>query len=259
MPQTATRRHALRLLAAVPVLAAGSPALARKDPLIGRLIEEARALPRVSERIDYISGKLIGIRYQANTLIGGPKHPERFVVRDDAFDCVTFCEVVLSAALARDLAEFEAALLRIRYEHGRVKWDERNHYFAEWSRRIVEQNICRPVAMEPTVVIDKTVDWSNYGKRRIVMTAIPRKTFWANTHLLAPGDVIGFVSKRARLDFYHTGLVTLGKQKAVILRHASQSRRRVLDEPMDAFFAANGVHLVTLLRAVDDAPAAART
>jgi hypothetical protein len=184
MSQATTRRYALRLLAAVPLIGA-APAWARKGPLIGRLIGEAQALPRVSQRIDYISGKLIGIRYQANTLIGGPKHPERFVVRDDAFDCVTFCEVVLAAALARDAAEFEAALLRIRYEHGRVQWHERNHYFAEWSRRIVENGICRPVAMEPSVVIDKTLDWSNYGKRRIAMTAIPRKTFWASKHLLA--------------------------------------------------------------------------
>ncbi|MBM3528289.1 MAG: DUF1460 domain-containing protein [Alphaproteobacteria bacterium] len=258
MPHATTRRHALRLLAAIPLIAAGGPALARKDALIGRLIDEARALPRVSQRIDFISGKLIGIRYQAHTLIGGPKHPERFVVRDDAFDCVTFCEVVLSAALARDLAEFEAALLRIRYEHGRVKWDERNHYFAEWSRRIVEQNICRPVAMEPSIVIDKTVNWSNQGRRRIKMVAIPRDTFWSNKHLLTPGDVIGFVSLRKNLDFYHTGLVTIGKNDSVILRHASQSRRRVLDEPMDAFFANNGVRLVTLLRAVDGAPVAAR-
>lgn len=258
MPHATTRRHALRLLAAMPLLAAGGPALARKDSLIGRLIGEAQALPRVSQRIDYISGKLIGIRYQAHTLIGGPKHPERFVVRDDAFDCVTFCEVVLAAALARDLPEFEAALLRIRYEHGRVKWDERNHYFAEWSRRIVEQNICQPVAMEPSVAIDKTVNWGNQGKRRIKMLAIPRETFWSSKHLLAPGDVIGFVSGRANLDFYHTGLVTIGKSNAVILRHASQSRRRVLDEPMDAFFAANGVRLVTLLRAVDGASVAAR-
>lgn len=259
MSQATTRRHALRLLATVPLFATGGPALARKNGLIGRLIGEAQTLPRVSQRIDYISGKLIGIRYQAHTLIGGPKHPERFVVREDAFDCVTFCEVVLSAALARDLPEFEAALLRIRYEHGRVKWDERNHYFAEWSRRIVEQNICQPVAMEPSVVIDKALDWSNYGPRRIKMTAIPSKTFWANKHLLAPGDVIGFVSQRTKLDFYHTGLVTLARNNAVILRHASQSRRRVLDEPMDAFFAANGVRLVTLLRAVDGAPVATRT
>ncbi len=74
-----------------------------------------------------LSGKLLGVRYQANTLIGSPTHPEEFVVRDDAFDCVTFCEVVLAAAIARDLSEFETSLRRIRYDHGKVQYDQRNH------------------------------------------------------------------------------------------------------------------------------------
>ena len=241
-------------MAGAPLLAVASePALAGSTSLIGRLIQEARPLPLVSQRMDFISGKLLGIRYQANTLIGGPKHPEVFVVRDDAFDCVTFCEVVLAAALARDLPQFEASLLSIRYEHDQVKWDERNHYFAEWSRRIVEKNICRRVVMEPSITIDKTVNWSNFGKRRVSVTGIPRATFWANRQLLAPGDVIGFLSQRSNLDFYHTGLVAFGKKQELLLRHASRSRHRILDESMETFFAANGVQHVTLLRATDDA------
>ena len=47
----------------------------------------------------FISRGLLGVRYQANTLTAGPRRKEVFVVRDDAFDCVTFCEVVLAAAL----------------------------------------------------------------------------------------------------------------------------------------------------------------
>ncbi len=49
----------------------------------------------------------MGTRYQGYTLIGGAKQPEEMVIRDDAFDCVTFCEVVLAAAAARNRAEFE--------------------------------------------------------------------------------------------------------------------------------------------------------
>ena len=140
MEQATTRRNVLRLLAGAAAAGAGGTVqpFAAKTALIGRLIEEARALPAVSQRIDFISRSLLGVRYQANTLIGGPKHPERFVVRDDAFDCVTFCEVVLAAAIARDLGEFETSLRRIRYDHGNVQWDQRNHYFADWSQRNIE-------------------------------------------------------------------------------------------------------------------------
>src|SRR5687767_1071968 len=133
MKRATTRRTVLHMLAGLPLLAgSGSFAFARETSLIGRLIADAQALPTISQRIDFISRSLRGIRYQSNTLIGGPHRQEIFVVRDDAFDCVTFCEAVLAAARARNLEEFEAALLRIRYEHGQVKWEERNHYFGQW-------------------------------------------------------------------------------------------------------------------------------
>jgi hypothetical protein len=262
MRQGTTRRDLLRLLPGVPltvlpgapVLAGHSAAGARKTALISRLIDDARSLPRVAERIDFISARYIGVRYQANTLIGGPRHPEVFVVRDDAFDCVTFCEVVLAAALARDLPEFEMALLRIRYRHAQVRWEARNHYFAEWSRRIVENGICRPVAMAPSITIDKEVNWKNLGRRQVSISAIPKATFWANRALLQRGDVIGFVSGRSNLDFYHTGLITFDGRGEPLLRHASRSRGRILDDSLQGFFAANGVRYVTLLRAVEDEP-----
>jgi hypothetical protein len=251
MEQPITRRIVLQLIAGLPLVAGGSPAFARERSLIGRLISEARALPLTAQRINFISRSLLGVRYRANTLIGGPRTKEVFVVRDDAFDCVTFCEVVLAAALASDLAEFETSLRKIRYEHGEVKWDERNHYFADWSRRAVENKICRPVVMEPAVTIEKSVNWRNLGKRQVSLTVIPRATFLANKSLLSSGDVIGFVSRRPNLDFYHTGLVAFGKRGEVLLRHASRSRGRIVDERMNAFVAVNRVQYVTLVRAAE--------
>src|SRR5215470_9704034 len=108
------RRVFLHLLAGAPLLAAaaGRSAFAEAAPAsIARLIKEARAVPAarasVSERMDFIS----------RALLGGRQQPEEFVVRADAFDCVTFCEFVLAAAIARDYGEFETALRAIRYEH----------------------------------------------------------------------------------------------------------------------------------------------
>lgn len=249
-----TRRIFLQLLAGVPLLAA-DPAHAGKNARIARLIKEARVHPDVSQRIDAISHALLGIRYQANTLIGGPRRQEVFVVRDDAFDCVTYCEVVLAAAMVKDIGEFESALRRIRYEHGEVKWAERNHDFAKWSERAVDNKICRPVRMSPSVSVEKILIGDDLGKRRFSIAAIPAPTFLANRGLLQSGDLIGFVSRRENLDFFHTGFVVLGKRGAVLLRHASQSQGRVLDEDMRAFLAVNGTKYVTLLRAEESAPA----
>jgi hypothetical protein len=270
MDRTRTRRQFLRLLAGSPLLAAGGSGAwaakvegaktgGAKTTLIERLIGEAKGLPNVSERIDFISRKLLGIRYQAHTLIGSPKHPEKFVVRDDAFDCVTFCEVVLAAAIARDMAEFESSLRRIRYEHGNVQYDQRNHYFADWCKRNIENGICRPVAIEPSIVIDKTVTWHReFGKHPVSFVAIAKETLLQNAKLLAPGDIIGFTSQRASLDYYHTGLVAFGKTGELLLRNASQRRGRVVEDKMAAFVSANPVKYVTLVRPADNPPVVER-
>jgi len=272
MDRASTRRNFLRLMAGIPLTAAGAGAAfaaktdaktdtktATKTALIERLIQDARVLPSVSQRIDFISGKLLGVRYRADTLIGSPTRPEEFVVRDDAFDCVTFCEVVLAAALARDMPEFETSLRRIRYDHGNVQYDRRNHYFADWCKRNIENGICRPVAIEPSVVIDKTVTWHReFGRHQVSMVAVSKKKLLASAKLLAPGDIIGFASRRAGLDYYHTGLVAFGRNGELLLRNASQSRGRVVEDKMALFVTANPVKFVTLLRAAESAPVAER-
>ena len=260
MDRANTRRNILRLIACSPLLAAASrTAFAAKAAAVERLIEQARALPTVSQRIDFISGKLIGVRYQAETLIGSPKQPERFVVRDDAFDCVTFCEVVLAAAIAGDFIEFETLLRRIRYDRGNVQYDQRNHYFADWCKRNIENGICKPVAIEPSVVIDKTVTWHReFGRHLVSIVAVSKETLLQKSRLLAAGDIIGFTSRRSDLDFFHTGIVAFGKGGELLLRNASQSRGRVVDDKMTAFVTVNPVTYVTLLRAAENTPVVER-
>ena len=77
---------------------------------------------------------------------------------------------------------------------------------------------------------------------------IPRAAFLANKPMLASGDIVGFMTQRPNLDYFHVGFVAFGSDGELLLRHASQSRRRVLDERMDDFVAANRVRYVTLLR-----------
>ena len=94
------RRDILRLIAGGATLTAGITRASATEARIGRLIDEAHTKGTISQRLDFISSALRGTRYQGYTLVGGPKRPEQFVVRDDAFDCVTFCEIVLAAARA---------------------------------------------------------------------------------------------------------------------------------------------------------------
>ena len=246
-----TRRMVLGLLAGAPLLAAVRGEA--REAVMPRLIKQAREQGNVAQRIDFISHSLLGVRYQGHTLIGGPHQKEIFVLRDDAFDCVTYCEAVLAAALAKDYADYQQVLKRIRYARGEVRWSERNHDFAQWSRRIVENKICRQVGISPSTTVTKNLNGEGLGRRHYAIPAIATPTFMASQKALQAGDVIGFVSRRSELDFFHTGFIAFNKRGGLMLRHASQSRRRVVDEDMTSFVAATGVRYVTLLRAEDPA------
>jgi hypothetical protein len=251
------RRELLRLIAGGAVLAAAGPSEAG-EARVARLIAEAQRFPAISERIDYISGALRGTRYREYTLIGSPHRPEQFVLRDDAFDCVTFCETVLAAAGARDMPEFEAILRRIRYHDGAVNWFARNHYFFEWCQHNVENKTCRWIDMNGAIDIDKMVDsQKGLSKRRFAMRVIPSGVFLSHKAELQSGDIIGFVSRRSDLDYFHCGLTAFAPDGKLLLRHASESRSRVLDESMDRFVARYRVRYVTLLRPEQPAEAVA--
>ena len=254
-----SRRHVLQILAGSAALAAGIRPSQAVEARIGALIELAKAQPTVAQRIDFIAGELRGSSYRGYTLIGGPRQPEKFVVRDNGFDCVTFCETVLAAAKAQDLGEFEENLKAVRYHNGVVTWRERNHYFFDWSQHSIDNKTCRAIAMDGSVELQKSVYWHReLGRRRFSMNVIPRATLLANKQQLAAGDIIGFVTARPNLDYFHVGFVAFGNGGELLLRHASLSRHRVLDERMDRFFAANRVRYVTLLRAEEaTAPAVA--
>ena len=80
------------------------------------------------------------------------------------------------------------------------------------------------------------------------MTVIPRATLLANKAQLASRRYRRLRHHAANLDYFHVGFVAFGNDGELLLRHASQSRRRVLDESLDRFLTKNRVRYVTLLR-----------
>jgi hypothetical protein len=242
------RRLILQLFAGAAALAISGSAQAERVR-IAQLIDKAAVLPTVGARIDVISRALLGAPYRGYTLIGGPRKAEQFVNRDDAFDCVTFVEAVLAAATVRKAADYETTLRQIRYHDGTVSWRERNHYFAQWCENNIANHRCRPIAVPGGGTIEKTLTHMKaLGPRRMQLAALPRATLLVNKELLATGDIIGFLSERPRLDYFHTGFVVVGDDGDLWLRHAAKSKGRVLDEPLVRFLAVNRVKAVTLLR-----------
>ncbi len=246
---TPNRRHFLAILAGAAAAAAGvRPGLAGEMRIAG-LIAAADALPTVAQRIDFISQALLGTPYRGFTLIGGPQKAEQFVIRDDGFDCVTFCETVLAAARVGRAGDFDGALRRIRYREGSVEWRERNHYFSDWSEFNIANGICRAVVLPGGTPIDKALTYERgLEPRRALFTAIPRASLATYRDRLMTGDIIGFLSERPGLDYFHTGFVVAQRDGRLVLRHAAKSRRRVVDEDLLRFVVRNRVKRVTLLR-----------
>ena len=244
-----TRRHMLQLAAGSGLFALGLPPAHTRETRIAALIEKAQARTFIGARIDVISHALVGSPYVSYPLIGGPKKPEEFVLRDDAFDCVTFCETVLAAARSSTLADFAPQLRRIRYREGVVDWRERNHYFADWSLQNIANGVCRALVLPEATIVDKTVSYMRgLPVERVALTSIPAASVLANADRLATGDVVGFLSRRPGIDYFHTGFIVVEKNGALLLRHAARSKGRVLDQPFAQFVAENGARAVSLLR-----------
>lgn len=258
MQSAITRRGFMTAIAGGAALVSGAPALAlmpQPGHRIARLIGEAAAMPSMSRRIDFISTSLLGSPYRGHTLIGSARRPERFVMRDDAFDCVTFCETVLAAALAREPAQFETQLRYIRYKDGEVAWRTRNHYFSDWCANNVANHLCKKLLLPGSETIDKRLTWMRgLGPRAVSMTVLPWQALIDNKALVATGDIIGFLSQRPGLDYFHTGFVIVTASGDLMLRHAAKSRGRVLDQPLPRFLADNHASAVTLLRVKEPAP-----
>ena len=217
-------------------------ALAAGEEKIARLIRAAQTSPKISQRIDAISLALMGTKYIGHTLVGGATQREVFVVRDDGFDCVTFCEVVLAAAIGPDVPRFEEALRQIRYHHGAVDWHQRNHYFADWCARNVENKVCRRVTVGEPVRIHKVVDSEPAaGRGEWTLEAMLKDTLLGNARQFATGDIIGFVSSQQNLDYFHTGFIVVGGTRRIVSpQRVAKPRPRDSAVDEKEFFAVNG-------------------
>ena len=244
-----TRRQVLQGAAGIATFALGLAPANTAETRIGALIDKARGETFIGARVGVISQALLGARYVDYPLIGGPRKAEQFVLRDDAFDCVTFCETVLAAARSYTIADFQPQLRRIRYREGEIAWPARNHYFADWSLNNIANGVCRAVMLPDTSVVEKTVSYMHgLPVERVGLTATPGASVLSNAERISTGDVVGFLSRRPGIDYFHTGFIVTSRDGELMLRHAAKSKRRVLDQALAAIIAENGVRHVSLLR-----------
>jgi hypothetical protein len=201
-------------------------------------------------------------------------------LRFDAFDCTTFVETALALALSPTLDVARDRLDLIRYERGVVDFAARRHFpEAEWIPDLVQagllEDITRQVGGADVIVERKRIGpdvWQRTkhpGLPPLPPTRIPDGVFaldvWPLAAAAAAPDRIpdGTVLHLVRADFKnvpvrvsHQGLVLTVKGRKVLRHAADRVHHRVVDEPLERYFArmaryqkwpVTGVHLTAVV------------
>jgi hypothetical protein len=210
-------------------------------------IKHASLTTDIGEKIDYLSRQFLGIDYRENTLSGNSNKEELFVINFREVDCLTFLESVAALSLSRTFSEFKELLKKVRYHSGAVAFENRNHFFTDWTAYNADffHDITLLIGESETAVIEKIVNEKADGtlfipgiqpiKRRIVY--LP--SIKVNSRVLQKmrtGDYIGIYSGESGLDVSHVGIF-IREKDSFFLRHASSSeaRRKVIDEDFGTY------------------------
>ena len=209
---------------------------------LDRIIRESSSIKNIGIRIDLLSRHFLGVEYRESTLIGSINKSETFVINLNGVDCLTFIEYVEAMRLSNTFSEFEKNLKRVRYHNGVCSFENRNHFFTDWSEYnsgLVEDVTAiiggaRALSIPKRLNLKKDETYFIHGidhKNREIKY-IPADTIdGLIMDGLKTGDYAGVYSEEDGLDVSHVGIIIkIGDR--VYLRHASSaaSNRKVIDE-----------------------------
>ena len=220
------------------------------------LISELTFLSSWTDRLRRISSSMINKPYVVNPLIGSATTPEEFAVHSNQFDCVTFVETVVALANSKSTEDFQNHLFRLRYRNDLLCWRERNHYMTQWIRENTLKGYLSPYfASDERLEKKKTLSClQDYPAQDELLVLEPVDIAMLDKlqKIYQDGDIIFFGSSKQDLDYFHLGLLFTGPQGQLILRHASRTSGRVLDEELNEFLErVDGCPGVTTVRPID--------
>jgi hypothetical protein len=207
------------------------------------MLAAAFEIPGLSARIDFISGRFLGVPYGESTLIGSPGVPEALVINLQAVDCFTFLDYVESMRLSRTFYEFRRNLRRVRYKSGTVEYGARNHFFTDWAASNRVEDVTGAIGGEKAAAVTKTLNRKGGGGS--ILAGIPpverRVAFIPADKLggrvldgLRTGDYIGIYAPADGLDVSHAG-ICIRRESRILLRHASSLAREVIDQDFSPY------------------------
>jgi hypothetical protein len=212
-------------------------------------IGAVRHLRTTGQRLKTLSVQFLGSPYVVHPLIGSADSPEVFTVSLEGFDCVTYVETLLALALASSVDGFIEIVRQVRYKNGVVEWPRRNHYMTSWIRNAARQGLVRNITRgKYTITKTRTLDLiEDLPPLTVTLKCFPKQNFSKIADHLADGDLMFFVSTRRKIDVFHVGLV-FREDTRIVLRHASRSRKGVVEQPLEEFLEQNRMAGFILVR-----------
>ena len=209
---------------------------------LDNLFEEASTISDPGMRITFLSGQFLGTPYRESTLTGDAVTPEVFVINLAGVDCLTFIEYIEAMRRSKSFNEFRENIRRVRYCSGEVAFENRNHFFTDWTAfnsdmivdvtKYVGSGKSRDAGKKLNERDDGTLFLPGVSCRLRQITYIP--SIYVDDPViekLKTGDYAGMYSETEGLDVSHTGII-IREQDAVKLRHASSVKKygKVVDE-----------------------------
>ncbi len=240
------------MLSAVPGWQALSPTQ-RAEVIAG---QQQKPLP---ERLVDTSARFLGTPYATSPLGEGEGPDADPLIRFDAVDCVTFIETAMALSLAPTDGDVVPVLNRIRYAEGAIGYQTRNHITeTQWVPNNVKAGflIDRTATLGAAVTATKTLDakvWSQPAAKALGLDSAHQQQGTFALQILPATRVLaavkdapsGLVVVVVRADrptavtrVSHVGLL-IQTPKGPMLRHASRSFHKVVDEPLERYLKRN--------------------
>lgn len=228
--------------------AVGTPSAAIDD-VTARKIDELLALRAATpgarskgELIDLLSSRFLGTPYGADMLIGSASQPEQLVIDMRRVDCFTYLDYVEALSRSTDRDQFVANLIETRYTAGRVEFQQRKHFFSDWSHteRIAATDITAALGTAAVTVTKRLNAKADGGQYLPGLPVVDRDITYIPSRAvdetviaqLRTGDYIGAYADRPGLDVTHVGIFVM-TPNGPVFRNASSlaANNKVVDSP----------------------------
>lgn len=243
----------------VALVVAATPWSSLSDEARTDAMAKLKPLP-VPERVARATDGFLGTAYVLSPLGEGQGKDPDPLVRWDAVDCVTMVEESLALAVAPDAGRLLQTLNAIRYD-GAPSYEARNHVMeAQWLPANVKKGFLKDVTRQyggeatlKTVKVITEATWKEKSGRSLGLApaaqargSFPLEIIPAAKALAAlehaPSGLVLVVARADRpwlvTRISHVG-VLIQSDKGPLLRHASRSFKRVVDEPLARYLTRN--------------------